>query len=53
MKIKAIARTESGAVMLIIDEYESSEYAQAELESKGYKVLSLSVSDENEYQITI
>lgn len=41
MRVKAVVKSESGAVMLIVDEYESLEYAQADLELKGYRVYSL------------
>lgn len=50
MKLKCLVRTDSGATLLIVDEYDSIECAYAELEKQGYRVYSISESDGNEFQ---
>ena len=50
MRLKCLVRTDSGATLLIVDEYDSIEYAYAELERQGYRVYSISESDGNEFQ---
>ena len=51
MKLKCLVKTDSGgATLLIVDEYDSIECAYAELEKQGYRVYSISESDENEFQ---
>ena len=47
MKLKCLVKTDSGAFCLIVDEYDSIEYAYAELERQGYRVYSIGESDEN------
>ncbi len=51
MKLKCLVLTNSGATCLIVDEYASKECACAELERQGYRVYSISESDENEFQM--
>lgn len=53
MKLKCLAQTDSGALCLIVDEYDSIEHAYAELEKQGYRVYSISESDENEFQVAL
>ena len=50
MKLKCLVKTDSGAVLLIVDEYDSIERAYAELEKQGYRVYSISESDGNKFQ---
>lgn len=50
MKLKCLVKTNSGATLLIVDEYDSIEYAYAELERQGYRVYLISESEENEFQ---
>ena len=49
MKLKCVVRDESGAVHLIVNDFNSVEMAYAELESDGYRVYSISLSDPNEF----
>lgn len=42
MKLKCLVKTDSGAVCMIMDEYDSIEHAYAELEGQGYRVYSIS-----------
>lgn len=51
MKLKCLVKTDSGATLLIVDEYDSIEHAYAELERQGYRVYSISESDGNEFQV--
>ena len=53
MKLKCLVKTDSGAVCLIVDEYDSIEYAYAELERQGYRVYSISESDENTMHLSV
>lgn len=50
IKLKCLVKTDSGATLLIVDEYDSIECAYAELEEQGYRVYSISESDGNEFQ---
>jgi len=49
MKLKCVVRDESGAVHLIVKDFNSVEMAYAELESDGYRVWSISSSNNNEF----
>ena len=53
MRIKAICRSESGSVYLIVNEYDSMEDARKQLEFEGYYVSSLSLADDNEYELKL
>lgn len=53
MKLKCLVKTDSGATLLIVDEYNSIEHAYAELERQGYRVYSISESDGNEFQMEL
>ena len=53
IRYKCLVRSESGTLSLVVRDFDSAEMVYAELESEGYTVYSVSVADENDFNVTL